>query len=103
MYVDNTDKAVSTSIAKRGTWEPHYIKLIGHIVKPGMNILNLGSQSGLEAIIMGKLIGPQGKLFIFEPFEVSNAIVTKNIEMNGLKDQTTIYMKGASDEEGVAV
>ena len=47
MFVDNTDLTVSRSIAQTGTWEPHYIKLIGHIVKPGMNVLNLGSQSGL--------------------------------------------------------
>ena len=47
MYVDNTDMLVSGNIARGGTWEPHYIKLIGHIVKPGMNVLNVGSQTGL--------------------------------------------------------
>ena len=47
MFVDNTDRLVSVRIAIDGTWEPHYIKLIGHIVRPGMNVLNLGSQTGL--------------------------------------------------------
>jgi hypothetical protein len=48
---------------------------------------------------MGKIIGPSGRLFIFEPYEVSNRIVTKNIELNGMKDYTEIYKLGASDHK----
>ena len=72
MYVDSKDTMVSSQIAGSGTWEPGYIALIGHIVKPGNNVLNLGSQSGLEALVMGKIVGPKGKLFIFEPYSFSN-------------------------------
>jgi hypothetical protein len=65
MYVDSRDAIVSRQIMYSGTWEPHYIALLGYIIKPGYNVLNLGSQSGLEALIMGKIVGPNGKLFIF--------------------------------------
>lgn len=71
MYVDSKDQTVSKIIINTGTWQPHFINLIGHLVKPGDNVLNLGSQSGLEAIVMGKIIGPTGKLFIFEPYSFS--------------------------------
>jgi hypothetical protein len=47
MYVDSKDSMVSRSIQVGGTWEPGYINLIGHLVKPGDSVLNLGSQSGL--------------------------------------------------------
>lgn len=47
MYVDAKDYSVSNLITATGTWEPQNINLIGHIVKPGHNVLNLGSQSGL--------------------------------------------------------
>jgi FkbM family methyltransferase len=76
--------------------------LIGRLVKPGDHVLNLGSQSGLEALVMGKIIGETGKLFIFEPYSFSNSLITKNVEINGLKDITTIYKYGASDEKGMA-
>lgn len=59
--------------------------------------MNLGSQSGLEAIIMGKIVGPAGRLFIFEPYSFSNMIVTKSVELNDLKNITKIYKVGASD------
>lgn len=97
MYVDSKDSMVSRSIQVGGTWEPGYINLIGHLVKPGDSVLNLGSQSGLQAIIMGKIVGDKGKLFIFEPYSFSNTLITKNIELNNLKDITTIYKYGASD------
>lgn len=47
MYVDRIDGSVSSLIRNTGTWEPHFISLIGHIIKPGFNVLNLGSQTGL--------------------------------------------------------
>lgn len=72
MFVDSKDTMVSSQIAASGTWEPGYIALIGHIVKLGNSVLNLGSQSGLEALVMGKIVGPKGKLFIFEPYSFSN-------------------------------
>ena len=64
--------------------------------------MNLGSQSGLEALVMGKIIGPTGKLFIFEPYSFSNMMVNKNVEINDLKSITTVYKVGASDEKGKA-
>jgi hypothetical protein len=47
MYVDSKDNIVSRYITSEGTWEPQYIVLLGNIIKPGFNVLNLGSQSGL--------------------------------------------------------
>jgi hypothetical protein len=65
IIIDENDGGVSHFIRLFGTWEPHFIILIGQIVKPGNNVLNLGSHIGLEAVVMGKIIGPSGRLFIF--------------------------------------
>lgn len=103
MYVDAKDTTVSYKISATGTWEPSLISLIGHIVKPGDKVLNLGSQSGLEALVMGKIVGPTGKLFIFEPYSFSNEIVSRNVELNGLKDIATVYKVGASNAKETAI
>lgn len=52
---------------------------------------------------MGKIIGPTGKLYIFEPYSFSHSLVTKNVELNNLNNITTIYKIGASDEKSKAV
>ena len=65
MYVDSLDGTVYNMITAAGTWEPNYINLIGHIVKPGHNVMNLGSQSGLEALVMGKIVGEKGSCLLY--------------------------------------
>lgn len=47
MYIDTRDSSVSNIISITGSWEPENINLIGHIVKKGDKILNLGAQTGL--------------------------------------------------------
>lgn len=48
-------------------------------------------------MVMGRIAGPKGKLFIFEPYSVTYNMVLKNIHLNGLADMATVYNVGASD------
>ena len=73
---------------------------MGHIIKTGDKVLNLGSHVGLEALIIGKLVGPDGKLYILEPYSKSYQIMEKNIKLNKLEDRTSLYRYGASNEKG---
>jgi hypothetical protein len=70
---------------------------MARFVKEGDTMLNIGSNIGLEAIVLGKIAGPEGKLFILEPFSISNNIVAKNVHLNSLGNIATIYKKGASN------
>lgn len=67
------------------------------MVKPGDKVLNLGMQFGMEAIIMGKITQPEGRLYLFEPYPFSHKLLTKNIDINGMSNMATIYKYGASD------
>jgi FkbM family methyltransferase len=100
MIVDSTDKIVSNSILTIGTWEKPNVQLITSFIKKGDKVINFGSQVGMEAIIMGKIIGSTGKLFIAEPYSISHQIVKKNVFLNGLNNYTTIYNYGVSNMTG---
>lgn len=54
-------------------------------------------------MVMGKIVGPTGKVFIFEPYKVSYEAVSKNAEINGMGDYITVYKLGASNQKGKAV
>jgi hypothetical protein len=84
MVIDPIDGAVSKIIQNSGTWQSSNIHLIAYFLKPHFSVLNLGPQTGLEAILMGNLIGDSGRLFIFEPYSVSYNIVKKNIFLSDL-------------------
>lgn len=65
VIIDSKDGLVSASIKNRGAWEPRNLRAMAQFVKEGDTILNIGSHIGLEAIVMGHIAGPKGRLFIF--------------------------------------
>lgn len=91
MLVDRSDQTVSQSIAAKGAWDSSQMHAMALFLKDGSRVVNLGPQTGLEAITIGKLIGPKGKLFLFEPNPVSYSILKKNMYLNDLEDITHIY------------
>jgi len=44
--------------------------------------------------VLGKALGSNGRLFMFEPFSVSHNLALKNVYFNGLADITTSYNVG---------
>lgn len=64
-----------------------------------MKVLNVGAQVGLEAIIMGKIIGEEGRMFVVEPYSISYSLLTKNIHLNNLQEIATLYNIAASDKK----
>jgi len=71
-------------------------------VKEGDVVLNIGSHIGLEAMVFGKIIGPEGRLYLFEPYEVSRNILIKNLYINDLDDIATVYPIAASNQKTTA-
>lgn len=71
---------------------------MARFVKEGDTVLNIGSHIGLEAVVMGKIVGGKGRLFMFEPYSVSFSILLKNIYLNELGDIATVYNVGAGNK-----
>lgn len=57
MIVDLTDQTVSRVIRETGMWQSDIMHLLALFVESGMTVLNVGPQTGLEAIMIGKLVG----------------------------------------------
>jgi predicted O-methyltransferase YrrM len=65
MIVDGIDQVVSKSILDTGSWETSLLTLIAAFVSPKQKVMNIGSQTGMEAVLMGRLVGDEGKLTVF--------------------------------------
>ena len=48
--------------------------------------------------MLGKIIGPQGKIYFFEPYLISRNILIKNIYINSLNKISTVYPIAASNK-----
>ena len=97
LVIDDKDGTVSNSIKVLGTWEAQNMRAMAKLVKEGDTILNIGAHIRIEAIVLGKGLGPKGRLFIFEPTELTFPMLAKNIYLNELEDITTAYKMGASN------
>jgi FkbM family methyltransferase len=65
------------------TYEPATTKLLQSIMKPGMTFVDVGAHVGYYSLLAARQVGPQGKVYAFEPEPVNYSLLIKNVELNG--------------------
>lgn len=65
-------------------------------VQPGMNILDLGTGSGILAIAAAKLGGPDTRIMALDTDQVAVEATEQNVERNGLPEQIEVE-QGSTD------
>lgn len=63
---------------------------------PGDVVLDVGGFRGETAIVFADRVGPQGKVFAFEPVAASYQTMIENVRANGLDGIVTAVNKGCS-------
>ncbi len=53
------------------------------IVRPGMTVLDIGSNLGLYTVLLSRLVGPAGRVISFEPDPALFATLQRNCALNG--------------------
>ena len=76
---------------KRGDpWEPHFTKLVKHIVPPGAQVIDVGANFGLNTVVLGTQVGPEGVVIAIEPLRVVFQQLCGNCFLNGLANVITL-------------
>ena len=87
------DCPVNTSIAKMlfmCNFEKDEISFLQNSLQAGNIFLDVGANYGIYTILAGKLVGPQGHVYSFEPSRRELNVLKHNIEMNHLENVTVI-------------
>jgi FkbM family methyltransferase len=58
-------------------------KFIGRCVKPGWTVIDVGANLGHYTLVLSKLVGPQGRVYAFEPSTLNHKMLRRNIDLNG--------------------
>lgn len=66
--------------------------LLSLIIKPGMNIVDVGANIGLLSMTFARLAGPSGHVFAFEPESELFATLELNCRNNGFKNISCFNM-----------
>jgi FkbM family methyltransferase len=75
----------------------HELELIRERVRPGDGILDIGSNIGFYAEVFSSLVGPEGKVYCFEPDRINYGHLVRNTAGCG---NTTLFNLAVSDREG---
>ena len=67
-----------------GDFDPWVVNTIRRIAKPVSVGLDIGANIGAVAFTLGKAVGPQGRVFCFEPMPPNIAHLKRNIAVNAL-------------------
>jgi FkbM family methyltransferase len=71
-------------------WEPHFRTVVQHLIKESDTVIDCGANFGYNAVLMGKQIGPTGKLVAFEPQRIINQQLCGNMILNNIYNASII-------------
>lgn len=82
-------------------WFEDEIKFVRQLIKPGMQIIDIGANYGCYALTMAKLTGAEGRLWAFEPCSSTADHLQQSIDANGL-DHIELIRAALSNRQGEA-
>lgn len=85
----------------KGDAEPEVQQALAELVKPGQTVYDVGANIGFFTILCSRLVGPQGRVYAFEPIPQNLATLRHNVALNGLGN-VTIVEKALSSSTGTA-
>jgi FkbM family methyltransferase len=65
-----------------GGWEPRTLEFLRKNVRPGQIAIEVGANIGAHTLTIADLVGPQGKVYAFEPTQYALTKLRDNLSMN---------------------
>jgi FkbM family methyltransferase len=98
MYLDTRDCSLTPHLLLDGTWEPWITKLFLSLVKPGMQVVEIGSNIGYYSLLAASRIGKDGFIYCFEANPHLCQLLQKNININGYTSRVKCFNKAVTNE-----
>ncbi len=81
IWADPAD-AIERAVLLTGVWEKRETDFFDSMLKPGMNVMDIGAHAGIHSMRFGYLVGRSGVVYSFEPNPDAAARFRKNTELN---------------------
>lgn len=88
-------------LAEQGDWFEWEMHFIRRWLKPGMSVVDVGANYGLYTITCAQLVGPEGRVWAYEPASLPRSFLVQSVANNSLSN-VCIAGKALSDHEGEA-
>jgi FkbM family methyltransferase len=85
-YIDLPNDLIKGELFQGKAWEKITDTLVKRYAKPGSVVLDIGAYVGTHAMFMSKCVGPQGKVYAFEPQPKSFRELFMNMKLNNISN-----------------
>ncbi len=102
LEVDPGDRAVGARLRRRGIWSEAETELCRREIRPGMTVLDIGANLGYFSLLFAGAVGPEGRVFAFEPDPYNLQLLQQNVERNGYSN-VTIHATALGRVPGMAL
>lgn len=81
-------------------YESDNFLIIKNVVKTGDHVIDIGAHIGLMSVVLGKIVGNNGKVYSFEPSPLTFSILKETIKLNKLTHIISPINKAVSISNG---
>ncbi|WP_439594309.1 FkbM family methyltransferase [Falsiroseomonas sp.] len=91
IFLPGGDAGMTPEIILKGQWEPHVEAVLRRVLKPGMQVAEVGASIGFHTLVMGEAVGPTGHIHAFEPYPKVLPLLRNTISSNRFADRVTLH------------
>lgn len=99
LVVPTNDITIVPSLIS-GEYEQSELDEFGKLLRPGMTVLDIGSNIGVYAVLAAKAVGKKGKVYACEPIDDNINFLKKNVACNKVDDKVEIVEKAVGAKDG---
>jgi FkbM family methyltransferase len=101
LFVDLSDHVIGLGIV-RGRYEPDEVAFMRGVLRPGDTAIDAGAHIGFFTMQMAAAVGPDGRVYAFEPFEANADLLQRSIAENRFEDRVVLQRAAVGAATGVA-
>jgi FkbM family methyltransferase len=83
-YVDDPEERIKRTIVEGRRWEEHVVEVLEEHVRPGSVVIDVGAHIGTHTLTLARLVGPEGRVYAFEPVRKIYRELVRNLALNGV-------------------
>jgi len=101
LFLDLSDHVIGLNIL-RGRYEREEAALARRALRPGDVAIDVGAHIGFFTMLMASAVGPEGRVYAFEPLDANADLVERSIAENGFGGRVRLQRAAAGGAEGTA-
>ena len=91
LHLDTRDRGLSRTLLLFGQREVDHYLMLHAVLKPGMNVLDIGANIGYYTIMESIAIGPSGSITAVEPMPSNIEMLCKNLLLNHIENVEVVH------------